>query len=61
MLSALIAVGLAYAATLTIDSLIIKLILKIIIAVAVYYLIMRFGHAKIQRDCLNYVFHRKGH
>ena len=60
MLSALIAVGLAYAATLTIDSLIIKLILKIIIAVAVYYLIMRFGHAKIQRDCLNYVFHRKG-
>ncbi|MCH4181777.1 MAG: lipopolysaccharide biosynthesis protein [Prevotella sp.] len=59
MLSALISIGFAYIATITFHSLIIRLIIKIIIAAGIYYLIMRFAHAKIQKECLNYLFHRK--
>ncbi|GAA6529962.1 MAG: lipopolysaccharide biosynthesis protein [Prevotella sp.] len=58
MLSALFAVGIAYISTMTFHSLIIRLILKVIIAAGIYYLLMRLAHAKIQKDCLNYLFHR---
>jgi O-antigen/teichoic acid export membrane protein len=59
MLSALISIGVAYFATITFHSLIIRLIIKTIIAAGIYYMIMRFAHAKIQKECLNYLFHRK--
>ncbi len=58
MFSALISVGIAYLTTLTIHSLIIRLVLKIIITTGIYYLVMRLAHAKIQKECLTYLFHR---
>ncbi len=49
-----------YLITLWIDSLIILLLARVVIAVSLYYVVMKVGGSQIQQECINYFRHKKG-
>ena len=49
-----------YLITLWIHSLIILLLARVVIAVSLYYIVMKVGGSQIQQECINYFRHKKG-
>ena len=49
-----------YLITLWIHSLIILLLARVVIAVSLYYVVMKVGGSQIQQECINYFRHKKG-
>ena len=49
-----------YLITLWIHSLIILLLVRVVIAVSLYYIVMKVGGSQIQQECINYFRRKKG-
>lgn len=58
-LAAVFACGVAFFVGNFFNNMLISLLLKIAIAVPIYYIIMKLAHAKIMEECIDYILKRK--
>ena len=59
MISAVIAMTIACIAAAWTDSLVLSMAVKMVVAAATYYIIMRLAHAHIMDECIDYLLHKK--
>ena len=58
-LAAVATMAVAWAATFAISSILLGMVVKIVVAAAVYFLIMKALHAKILDECMDYLFKKR--
>lgn len=57
-ISALAVMSITYFIASFVDSMVLRLIIKMILSVLIYFTVMKLAKVKMQDECMNYIFHR---